>query len=92
MSKLDSLYLTEAEQAARVGLPLDEWKEVASTLEKAGFPTPEPLFRGRRYWPACKAFLDRRYQLGSQSLSGTPALDGEERWNEAQQTPARRRA
>lgn len=79
MAKPEPLYVTDAEIAARIGISLDDWKDVAAALEKAGLPAPEPLFRGRRYWPACKAFLDRRYGLGGTSVP--PTLDGAEHWD-----------
>jgi hypothetical protein len=72
------LFLTEAETAERVGLAALDWKAAVSALEKTGLPRPDPLFGGRRYWPAVKAFLDRR--AGVQASSRSPARDGEERW------------
>jgi hypothetical protein len=72
--------LTEAQIAERVGIPLDEWQAAVPALEKSGFPRPESLFKNRRYWPACRAFLDRRYGLGEKVGAGLPALDGEEQW------------
>lgn len=87
----DALYLTDGQVAQRLGVDLKDWRAIVAVLEKEGFPRPDPLFANRRYWPACRAFLDRRHQMGQQSPSGIPALDGEERWNEDQR-PAKRRA
>jgi hypothetical protein len=74
------LYPTE-EQIARAVLPPDktkEWDGIASVLERRGFPQIDPLLGGR-YWPAVKAFLDRRHGL----TDATPAaaVDGEENWD-----------
>lgn len=80
MSKSDALFLTEGELAARMGLKLDVLKTALPALSQAGFPSPDPLFDGRRYWPACQAFLDRRYGLASSSPGAIPALDEVEPW------------
>lgn len=58
------LYLTDEEIAERVGVGVDKWRENARVLEPAGLPKRDRLFCGRRYWPAVKAFLDRRNGLG----------------------------
>lgn len=81
MTKASSLFLTEGELAGRMGVELELLKTALPALAKSGFPSPDPLFGGRRYWPACEAFLDRRYGLSSSSGQGTPALDGDEKWN-----------
>lgn len=75
-AKHDALYLTEAEIAARVGLSLQEWDAVASKLERVGLPTTDPVFKSRRYWPAVKAYLDRRNGLpqAANSAAGVVAL------------------
>jgi hypothetical protein len=80
MTKAGSLFITEAQLAERMGVSTELLKTAVPALTKSGFPIPDPLFDGRRYWPACKAFLDRRYGLASQSPQGNPALDGEEKW------------
>lgn len=81
MVKANQLFLTDAEIANRIGIKTDQWKTAVLSLEKSGFPKPDPLFERRRYWPACRAFLDRRYEIGQQSHNGTPAQpDGEEIW------------
>lgn len=81
MTKADQLFLTDAEIAQRVGIKTDQWKMAVISLEKSGFPKPDPLFERRRYWPACRAFLDNRYDLGTHFLRGNPAQpDGEEKW------------
>lgn len=81
MSKATALFLTEGELAERMGIKTELLKDALSALSKSGFPPPDPLFGGRRYWPACEAFLDRRYGLTSSSPAANPGIDGEEKWN-----------
>lgn len=78
-SGLDRLYLSEGEIADRVGLTTLEWQAAAAVLARDGLPRPDPLFGGRRHWPAVKAFLDRRAGLGQSSV---PVTDGSENWDE----------
>lgn len=81
MSKASALFLTEAQIAERIGLATDVFSSALPALAKSGFPAPDPLFQNRRYWPACQAFLDRRYGLASSSApQANPGLDGEEKW------------
>ena len=79
MAKSDALFVTDAALAERIGLSTEQIKSILPTLSKAGFPTPDPLFENRRYWPAVKVWLDRRYGMGDgrQSYRG---LDGKESW------------
>jgi len=56
----DRLFLTESEIALRVGVSTLDWQAASHGLEKTGLPRPDPLFGQRRYWPAVRAFLDRR--------------------------------
>ena len=81
MAKSTALFLTEAELADRLGVSTEVFKIALPALDKSGFPLPDPLFQNRRYWPACQAFLDKRYGLASSSLQANPGLDGEEKWN-----------
>lgn len=78
--KKDPLFVTDAQIIERVGITKAEWETTLLALEKDGFPAPDPMFGNRRYWPACRVFLDRRYNLEPSSAQGNPALDGEERW------------
>jgi hypothetical protein len=73
------LYKTDTEIAELVGVGEKKWRANARVLEKSGLPAGDPLFAGRRYWPAVKAFLDRRNGLGGASALVT---DGEENWDE----------
>jgi len=81
MNARGTLFVTEAQLAERIGLTTEQLKGALPALAKIGFPMPDPLFENRRYWPACQAFLDRRYGLASQSAEANPGLDGDERWN-----------
>ncbi|MDI7862571.1 winged helix-turn-helix domain-containing protein [Rhizobiaceae bacterium n13] len=81
MTKATALFLTEAQLAERIGLSIDLLRSALPALDKAGFPAPDPLFGNRRYWPACQAFLDRRYGLAASLLVANPGLDGVEKWD-----------
>ena len=77
----DALFLTEGEIAVRLGMTAAEWIAAAQTLERAGLPLPDPVFKNRRWWPAVKDFLDRRARA-RQTAPPTAAFDGEEHWDE----------
>lgn len=83
----DPLFLSDTQILERVGIGAEEWRVTMLALERQGFPRPDPLFAFKRYWPACKAFLDRRYNLGASSI---PAMDGDERWTENPDSKAAR--
>ena len=56
----EKLYLTDAELIRRIGVPEKTLRPLLPALEsKYGFPRKSPLFVGRRYWPAVKAWLDK---------------------------------
>lgn len=79
MTGLDALYLTDEQIARRLGQQPAEWKATARLLEKdKAFPAGDPLFGGKRYWPAVVAFLDRRNGLAARSAE--PAAETLERW------------
>lgn len=60
----DKLYLSEAELIRRLGVPEKIMRPMLPGLEsKFGFPKKQPLFGGRRYWPAVKAWLDKHNGL-----------------------------
>jgi hypothetical protein len=65
MVKSDKLYVTDAACAERIGLQTQDFKDVLPTLERSGFPFRDPLFKDRHYWPAVRAFLDKRAGLAS---------------------------
>ncbi len=54
----DKLYLTDAELIRRIGVPEKTMRSMLPGLEtKYGFPPKQPLFNGRRFWPAVEAWL-----------------------------------
>lgn len=80
------LYPDEKRLAAEI-LPTDrvkEWDGIAAVLERRGLPGIDPLFGGR-YWPAVRAFLDRRHGLSELKPATKP--DGEENWDAPQPRP-----
>jgi hypothetical protein len=80
-----SLYVTEAEIAHRLGVGVKTWRATAHVLEKSGLPQGDPLFCGRRYWPAVRAFLDGWNGMGEQS---SPSHDAtQEKWDEYNRKP-----
>lgn len=73
-----ALYLTDREIAARVmGGRSRDWEAVAVLLEREGLPRVDPIMGGR-YWPAVRAFLDRRNGLRTASVAAS--ADGDETW------------
>ena len=80
MARTDALYLTESETAKRLGKSLSEWRGIAIVLERDGLPPVDPLF-GARYWPAVRAFFDRRYHLTTVSNAGPSVPDGKENFD-----------
>ncbi len=85
--KPDPLFLSDEQIADRVGLSTKDWEIAKFSLERGGFPMKDPVFANKRYWPACRAFLDRRYGLASQSALQTGSgEDGEETWSRPNRT------
>jgi hypothetical protein len=74
----EPLYLTDAEIAARVGMSAEEWLAASKALR--GLPPADPVFKHRRYWPAVRAFLDRRNGIDHPAAPGV--VDGEENWDD----------
>ncbi|KPH09035.1 winged helix-turn-helix domain-containing protein [Rhizobium acidisoli] len=81
MARSDTLFITDGELSRRLGLTLDQLKIALPGAMKAGFPAPDELFANRRYWPACVAWLDRRYGLRADGAGGPYVPDGQENWN-----------
>jgi hypothetical protein len=75
------LYPCEAEIARRLSLSEKTWRRLVPALEREGLPPKDPLF-GARYWPAVKAFLDRRHGVHARISLSQP--DGKETWNETE--------
>jgi hypothetical protein len=60
----DKLYLLDSELIRRLGVPDRVLRPILPALEsKHGFPKKQPLFGGRRYWPAVKSWLDKHNGL-----------------------------
>jgi hypothetical protein len=58
----DKLWVKDSELIRRLGVPEKKAREAIRMLERmAGFPKKEKLWGDRRYWPAVKVFMDRRY-------------------------------
>jgi hypothetical protein len=73
-----SLYKSEREIAALVlGPDAGRWPSLAAIWEREGLPTIDTM-AGMRFWPAVRAFFDRRHGL----MQGhVPArADGDETW------------
>lgn len=83
------LFPTEAEIAELVLGPgrLEEWKGIATVLQRHGLPAIDPV-TGRRYWPGVRAFFDRRAGLMSGSTGGAP--HEHEHWGPPIRKPKRR--
>jgi hypothetical protein len=69
------LFLCDAEIARRLGVSGEKFRTIVSAFGPRGFP-PRDAVVGTRYWPAVKAFFDRRYGVDTVSSSLTP--DGED--------------
>lgn len=74
------LYLSEAAVAHRVLGPRakTQWDALAIVWEREGLPRIDPM-TGCRYWPAVRAFLDRRHGIGASQLPA--GVDGVENWS-----------
>lgn len=80
MAKSDTLFVTEAQCAERLGLSLEQFKTASLAAAKSGFPMPDPLFANRRYWPAVRAWCDRRYGMAGGNVHSPYAPDEQEPW------------
>lgn len=58
-----------------------DWRVLRERLQRHGLPPVDPL-TNRRYWPAVRAFLDRRH--GLRHDQGAYSVDGEESFDEDQ--------
>lgn len=62
----DPLYINDAELIRRLGIPDKKARHLLRYFDnnpKLLFPQRDKLFDDRRYWPAVKAFFDRRNRL-----------------------------
>jgi hypothetical protein len=57
----ETLYVSDAEIARRLGLPINRGRVMLRALAAhPAFPKPDKLLGDKRYWPAVKQFLDKR--------------------------------
>lgn len=63
----NGLYIGEAEVSRRLGIPSKRWRALRGVLEANGMRRRDPLI-GLRYWPAVKAFFDKRNGLDKMEL------------------------
>lgn len=71
------LYPDETELArVLLGKRAKEWPAIAKVEERAGLPRVS-LQYGGRYWPAVRAFYDRRHQLIEQQSAAADEREGE---------------
>jgi len=69
------LFVTDAELVERLGVPARIARQALRTLDgdrRQGFPQKQGFWGGRRYWPACKEWLDARYGNGLFSQGKKP--------------------
>jgi hypothetical protein len=66
----DPLYINDAELIRRMGIPEKKARRLIlywDSNPKLLFPQKDKLCDGRRYWPAVKAFFDRRNRLNMEA-------------------------
>lgn len=68
------LFLADAEIAKLLGMAPAQWQATATVLERSGLPMKDPQFGDRRYWPAVRAYLDRRAGLMQPAIN-TPDME-----------------
>jgi len=74
---MDGLYVTDAELIRRLNVPRKIGYRAIRDLEKqapgrARFPQKDPLFGGRRFWPAVEKYFMLRHGLASQAFMAAP--------------------
>jgi len=65
-TQTDPLYINDAELIRRMGIPEKKARHLLRYFDnnpKLLFPQKDKLFDDRRYWPAVRAFLDKRNRL-----------------------------
>jgi hypothetical protein len=71
-----ALFVTDIELIRRLGVPERTARMAIRELERrSGFPRKDPLFGGRRFWPAVTAYLAKRYGIGTLSPSAPDGLE-----------------
>ena len=81
MASADPLFVTDAQIRKRMGVGERLWRGSIAKMERDGFPKRDRILR-RRYWPAVKAWLDRRAGLGLDLYEDgfVPADPANEHW------------
>lgn len=80
-------YVTDTQIAQQWGVCDKTARRAIKALERAGgFPPRDPLFGGKRYWPAVDSFMRRRAGLNVPLVP----IDGQENWDETTPAPRRR--
>lgn len=80
---VEALYVDEAELSRRLGVDEKTARVAIRELERGrGFPRKDLLFGEKRYWPAVRAFLDRRAGL---NVAAALIPDGKDFTNEPPQ-------
>ena len=76
----ETFYMPDDQIAKRAGLAKADHASIFAVWEKSGFPPIDDM-TGMRYWPAVKAWLDRRHGVGEAGSSVPQRSDGEENWS-----------
>lgn len=78
------LFVSDVELAKRLGVGEDVLRRAIQGFERqrgSDFPRRDRVFAGRRYWPAIRQWLDRRYgvNLSDRRVASPPTdpLEGE---------------
>lgn len=69
-----TLWVTDAELIRRLGVPEKIARQTLRECDRhpsTGFPRKDPIWGNRRYWPAVKAYFERRHAKVAPSHGGT---------------------
>lgn len=77
---VEKLFVSDIEIARSLGISATAFKSTVIVLERDTFPPKEPLYNNLRYWPAVKAFFDKRHLTAGPNPIYSPA-DGKENWD-----------
>jgi hypothetical protein len=58
----ETLWVTDAELIRRLGVPERQARQALRMMDRQpgyGFPKKDPIWGGRRYWPAVKAYFEK---------------------------------
>jgi hypothetical protein len=70
LDRTETLYVTDAELIRRMGVPERSARAILRAFDrdpKSGFPRKDKFFGDRRYWPAVKAYLDKRNRVNMEA-------------------------